>query len=292
MEQHDGSTSMDDQPKLETMSARPCERTFLFDDIAIRSDGEGRTVVAYCAAFDRPAEIQDQDGHYIETINRTAFDKTVSGRLNQIQVFYNHGKTLYGTPSERFSMPLGVPVEIKPDNVGVLTATRYNRNPLADEVLESVRNGDIRGQSFSGRFLPGRSQRTRGRNGELDTIVRSEVVLKEYGPTPLPAYAEAAILGVRTDEMRATLITLTIEDQIEFIQDTLAGLPDEHRAELTRMLMLDTSRAIGTPSPAADAAPENTEGTSVTTDPPDTVHRSNDQAERRARVLELLRSDI
>lgn len=223
------------------------ERTFILEDIAIRSGGDGRTVVAYAAVFNTPAEVQDQDGHYVESIDPGAFDKTLADQAGRIQVFYNHGKTLYGTPSERFSMPLGTPEEITADARGVLTVTRYNRTPLADDVLEGIRNGDIKGQSFSGRFIPGRSQRTRGKAGGLDTIVRSEVALREYGPTPMPSYKEASILGVRMDELA----------------DTLRGLTETQRAELQQIM--DTSRILGTPSPAVDAAPT---GTSPANDTP------------------------
>lgn len=226
------------------------ERTFQLDDISIRAGGDGRTVVAYAAMFNTPAEIKDQDGHYIETITPDAFTKTITERAGQIQVFYNHGKTIYGTPSERFSMPLGTPEEILADGRGVRTVTRYNRNLLADEVLESIRNGDITGQSFSGKFV--RSNRTRSRDGGLDTIVRSEVMLHEYGPTPNPAYKEAGILGVRANELA----------------QVIEGLDDTQRAELIQLLSTSHN---GTPLPVDDAAPQ---GTSPTNDTPAESHLS------------------
>jgi HK97 family phage prohead protease len=238
------------------------ERTFLLEDIAIRSGGDGRTVVAYAAVFGVPAEIHDQDGHYHETIGHGAFDKTLAEQAGRIQVFYNHGKTLYGTPSERFSMPLGTPEEMTADGRGLLTVTRYNKTPLADEVLESIRNGDIKGQSFSGRFIPGKSQRSRGRDGAPDTILRSEVALREYGPTPMPSYKEASIVGVRAEQL-APLI-----DNLD---------PDE-RAELIKIL----STPAGEPLPAAEAAPQ---GTSPANDTPATSHLSGPApSERRLYV--------
>lgn len=248
-------------------AAAICERTFLLDDISIRAGGDGRTVVAYAAVFDTPAEVVDQDGHYTESIDRGAFDKTISERAGQISCFYNHGKTIYGTPSERFSMPLGTPEEITADERGLLTVTRYNRNALADEVLESIRNGDIRGQSFSGRFMPGRSQRTKGTGGGLDHIHRSEVALREYGPTPMPAYKEAGIVGVRAEDLA----------------ETIQGLSEEERADLIRIL--STHHANGAPLPAVDAAPR---GTSPANDTPPTGHLSGPSpSERRLRVLKF-----
>lgn len=183
-----------------TDGAHLYSRVFALDDIQIRAGGDGRTVTAYAAVFDSPTHIVDQDGEYDEQIARTSFDKTLQERSGRIGVFYNHAKTLHGTPSERGSVPLGTPLEIRPDGRGLLTVTRYNKTPLADDVLESIRNGDITGQSFTGRFiksdprgpyLPDRS------TGSRTLVTRQEIALIEYGPTPIPAYSDAAILGVR-----------------------------------------------------------------------------------------------
>lgn len=178
-------------------------RVFPLDDISIRAGGDGRTVTAYAAVFDSPAEIADQDGHYSEQISRTAFDKTIRERAGRIGVFYNHSRTMLGTPSDRGSVPIGTPLEIRPDGRGLLTVTRYNKTPLADDVLESIRNGDITGQSFTGAFVqsdPPPPYHSRG--GRLTRVTRKEIALLEYGPTPIPAYADAEILGVRAAQER------------------------------------------------------------------------------------------
>lgn len=178
-------------------------RVFPLDDISIRAGGDGRTVTAYAAVFDSPAEIADQDGHYSEQISRTAFDKTIRERAGRIGVFYNHSRTMLGTPSDRGSVPIGTPLDIRPDGRGLLTVTRYNRNALADEILEAIRNGDITGQSFTGAFVtsdPPPPYRSRG--GQLTQVTRKEIALSEYGPTPIPAYADAEILGVRAAQER------------------------------------------------------------------------------------------
>ncbi|MGH3097901.1 MAG: HK97 family phage prohead protease [Streptosporangiales bacterium] len=208
-------------------------RTYPLDDIRIRGDADGddgRTVEAYAAVFDTASEIRDQDGHYTESISRTAFDKTIAERAAKFQVFYNHGLTLHGTPSERGSMPLGAPLEVRADGRGLFTVTRYNRTALADEVLENIHSGAITGQSFSGRFIqsdPARVPR-RGRGGELPQVTRTEIALREYGPTPFPAYQEAAVVGVRA------------------IARQLDELDEERRAELVSLLT-----RTGTPDPGA-----------------------------------------
>jgi len=183
-------------------------RAFPLDDIQIRAGGDGRTVEAYCAVFDTPTEIRDQQGHYREQLDRTSFNKTIADRGTRFGVFFNHALTLRGTPSELGSVPLGSPVEApRPDGRGLVTVSRYNRSALADSVLESIRNGDITGQSFSGRFvrsapaLPRGGYRAAG-DGTLPLVVRSEIAMTEYGPTPIPAYDVPMVVGVRNRSAR------------------------------------------------------------------------------------------
>ncbi len=179
------------------VASRTATRTFAFEDITIRSDGDGRTVEAYAAAFAPVrAEIKDMDGHYNEELASGSFTKTIAERITNFGVFYNHAKTIYGTPDGNLSVPIGVPLDVQQDERGVWTATRYLDNPLADSVLDGIKQRAIRGQSFSGRFI--KSGRTRGQRGGLPTITRHEVAMREYGPTVFPAYAEAMILGTRS----------------------------------------------------------------------------------------------
>ena len=177
----------------------------------IRSEqgGDGRTVEAFAAVFDQQAEISDHEGHYIEEIDRSAFNRAIDharasrgGLPGAIKVLYNHGMTIQGTPSERFSIPIGVPVEVRAEARGLLTRTRYSETPLADEILESVRAGSITSQSFTGRIIRSTPQLARGdkyrpRAGELTVVRRTELGFREYGPVLWAAYTGAEILGVR-----------------------------------------------------------------------------------------------
>lgn len=178
------------------LAARDCSRVFAVEDMTVRSDGDGRTVEAYAAVFRTPAEIRDQDGHYNEELAPGSFTKTIQENAGRFGVFYNHARTIYGTPAGELSVPIGVPLTVEQDERGVFTATRYLDNPLADSVLDAIKQRAIKGQSFSGRFV--KSTRTRGAKGQLPTITRNEVAMREYGPTVFPAYAEAMILGTRS----------------------------------------------------------------------------------------------
>jgi HK97 family phage prohead protease len=186
-------------------------RSYPLEDIHVKPGSDGRTVEAYAAVFDVEAEIQDFEGHYNEVIDRSAFDKVLS-RAQQsdgswrVGVFYNHGMTLHGTPSDRGAVPIGTPELIRTDARGLLTVTRYNKTEQAEDILEAIRSGGITAQSFTGRIMRSdptlsRADRRRGGylpvNGRLQTVRRMELGLVEYGPTPMPAYADAAIMGVR-----------------------------------------------------------------------------------------------
>jgi len=188
-------------------------RTYELEDIHVvrsaQGDSTGRLVEAYAAVFNVPAEIKDFEGHYLEQIDPAAFNKVLAdvsrsrAGFGSVKVFYNHGMTIHGTPSERGSMPIGTPVDIRPESRGLLTLTRYSETPFADEILESIRNGAITAQSFTGRIVRsspelGRGERQyRPRAGSLTTVRRTELGLKEFGPTPVPAYSGAEMVGVR-----------------------------------------------------------------------------------------------
>jgi len=191
----------------------PFVRSFPLEDISIRAGGDGRTVDAYATVFDTPAPIHDADGDYIEVIDRRAFDRILSkiapsgGRTGwRCGVFYNHGMTLHGTPSGEGSYPVGVPLEIRADGHGLFTRTRYHKGPEVDRILEGIREGSISGYSFSGRFDKSDPPSRRGgfrpdSRGNLPTVRRTESTLREYGPTPFPAYADAVITGVRSEQI-------------------------------------------------------------------------------------------
>jgi HK97 family phage prohead protease len=171
--------------------------------------GDGRTVEAFAAVFNQETEIQDHQGHYIEVISPSAFNKRLSdlrrsrGGFGNIKVIFNHGRSPDGTPVERFMMPCAKPLSIEATDRGLLTRSRYFDTPLGNEVLELVREGGITAQSFVGRIVrsdpeAGRHGRYRpGSSGRLTTVHRTELGLREYGGVIFPAYEGAEVLGVR-----------------------------------------------------------------------------------------------
>lgn len=191
-------------------------RTVPLLDYEIDRSGDGRVVIAYAAAFNNLYEVNDADGHYDEKINPVAFNKVLarSNSLASVQVHFNHGLDLWGRPSDRFSMPVGVPEEIKPDGRGLLTRTRYAKTDLGDEILQLWKDGAIRGQSFRGATYPnGQRKFAHGPNGR-PVIERMQLGLREYGPTPNPANAEAGLVAIRS-QLLAQVGEMTPEERRE-----------------------------------------------------------------------------
>lgn len=243
-------------------------RTLPLEDIAIRAGGDGRTVVAYASVF-TPYEVTDADGHYEERIDPGLFNRALShGDPSRFQVLFNHGKTIQGTPSERYAMPLGVPVEIKPDSRGLLTVTRYSKTPLADEVLQLIKDGAIRGMSWSGAWIRSKRGGT-SRSSGLPIIERMEATLTEYGPTPFPMTTDARIVSWRS---------------VSSLLADVEALPDEDRQALLTQLSV-TPAAPGNshsdPDPAGepDTQPPPADPAPVTG--PSIEQLANDQRRRR-----------
>lgn len=236
-------------------------RDFPLQDISIRAGGDGRTVTAYATVFDTPVPIHDQQGDYIEVIDRHAFDRILPKLQPQgdrkawrVGVFYNHGMTLHATPSDRNSVPIGVPLEVTADSRGLKTVTRFHRGELADQILEAISEGSLGAYSFSGRFDRSEPIVPRGgfhpdRYGNLPTVRRTESTLREYGPTPFPAYQDAVITGVRAEKIAEQLqyITELIRSGAP-LDSPLSGAPAD-RDSLTDDLL----------APEGEAAPEGSE---------------------------------
>lgn len=246
------------------------ERAVPFADLEVK----GRTVTAYAAAFDSPASVYDPQfnpARHLESVARSAFTRALNaGAGRKAKVLFNHGKTIDGTPSERYSMPIATPEEVRADGRGLLTVSRYANTPLADEVLELIRNESITGQSFRGAVY---KYAERGGIVEL-----TECGLREYGPCPFPAYADAEIVSIRS-----------AADLMEAVTD----LTPEQRAELARLLSSsNTSNNPDTPIVGLDAAPAP-EGTAAVTpdEDPSTVDPARGDIDLLALANERRRLD-
>lgn len=199
-------------------------RSVALSDIE-RSGSDGRTVTAYAATFDDPYPVSDFDGQYDEIINRSAFNRHLGQHgFSGVKVMLNHGMTIFQTPSERFGLPIGTPLDVKPDGKGLLTVTRYASTELADEVLQLIDDGAITAMSFRGPIIRSAApKRVDGRR----TIERLELGLIEYGPVALlPANPNARIMAVRSLMIADQLDELTDDERAELLAALQAGTPD------------------------------------------------------------------
>jgi HK97 family phage prohead protease len=233
---------------VQLLPTRSCDRAYAIDDLHVRSDGSGRIVEAYAAAFNVRTEIMDQDGHYHEVLSPTSFAKTINDKGTNFGVLFNHARTVDGEPNPLATMPIGVPLEVKADERGVYTATRYLDNPLADQVLDAIKAGAIKAQSFSGRFTKSVRSHPDGRGrGVLPMITRNEIDMREYGPAVFAAYKDAAILGTRAEQFVRTLLATPPDQRLDWLQQ-FEGL--------TTPLLEPEALILGTPDGAAEQVEE------------------------------------
>ena len=249
------------------------DRAFPLEGIEILSrakGGDGRTVEAYAAVFDTPAEIHDQHGDYMEVIHRSAFNRTLKGGgAARALVLYNHGRSVVdGKVDSLAQVPLGSPLEITADGRGLRTVTRYNKSALAESVLEAIKNDDIRAQSFRGGIYrsdpAGKVPRSKA-GGTLPTVTRMELGLTDYGPTPSPYYEGAKILAVRS---------------VTEVASAIAELSEDERQELIRALAT-TRESVPEPATATSTTEPGTE------DPRTPAHSGRSQDLARQRQLAL-----
>lgn len=201
-------------------------------------DSSGRVIEAYATVFDEWVEIHDRYGDYEEEIDHVAFNKRIAdlersrSGYGGAKVFYNHGMTIHGTPSDRYSMPVAVCEGVRAETRGPITRSRYLDTPLGNEVLEMWRSGAITAQSFTGAIIRSSPELRRGEkyrpgpDGRLPRVRRLELGLREYGPTPFPAYKGAELVGVRMSPLGT--YASGGQDEIDEYDEALP--PDEEAA--------------------------------------------------------------
>ena len=181
-----------------TTERRHFHRSADIEDLAVRSDGTGRTVEACAIAYGSTVPIRDAEGRYNEVILPGAARRSLETRGLSFEVLWNHGLSIDGRAnSAADAIPIGVPVEVSETDRGVFTVTEYLDHPVANAVLAGIKKRAIRGQSFSGTFLETRRNRPTERGG-LPLYERTKLDMREYGPVLRPAYAAAEIVGTRS----------------------------------------------------------------------------------------------
>ena len=160
-----------------------------------------------------------------------------------------------------WSVPIGKPVDMRTDAKGLLTVTRYNTDEASNRILEAIKSDSLQGMSFTGVFLRSDPELTGpfseygpSRSGELPLVTRLEIALLEYGPTPIPAYDNAQVVGVRAlqeERQQREVIHVLTPDEISARALTAAGSPEQMSTEIRQPMIHEAVKA----TPAHDTAP-------------------------------------
>lgn len=151
-------------------------------DIAIRSDGTGRTVHGILVPYGQVARVSDGGPAYEEEFAAGAFARDIEARAGD----FRGVKFLYQHDSHE---PIGRALELREDAAGLYGAFKVSQTGRGDEVLELLRDGVL--DSFSIGFRP-ISEERRGR-----VTVRTKAALRETSVVTFAAYAGALVAGLR-----------------------------------------------------------------------------------------------
>lgn len=158
--------------------------SILYRSSADLTPGSGRTVYGTVVPYGAVAEVSDGGSRpYRERFEFGAFDRSIRERGSKVRLFTGH---------ETRKLPIGRAVELHERSEGLHAAFEIAATRDGDDALELVRSGVV--DSFSIGFR-GIRERIDG-----DVVVRIEAALMEVSLVGLPAYAGAAVAGVRSPQ--------------------------------------------------------------------------------------------
>lgn len=154
-------------------------------DLEIRSDGTGRTVHGILVPYGQVARVSDGGAPYDEEFAHGVFARDLqirAGNFSGVKLLYQHDRT----------EPIGRATLLREDAVGLYGELQISRVARGDQALELLRDGVL--DSFSVGFVPQAEERRR------KVVVRTQAALREASLVTFPAYAGAAVAGVRADD--------------------------------------------------------------------------------------------
>jgi HK97 family phage prohead protease len=216
----------------------------------------GSLMHGHFAVFDVWTEIHSWfEGDFLERIAPGAFAKTMSERMAQVRVQFDHGFDYHVG-----SAPLGPATRLEEDDTGAyyevpLLDTDYNRDRilplLQGRALDGRMLGSLLGASFRFQVVKEEWNEEPGRSDHnpdgLPERTITEVRLFEFGPVVFPAYEEATA-GVRSLSLTDHYLERTREARSarrSTEPGAPAGAPDP----------ADAGAASGTPADATDEPP-------------------------------------
>lgn len=156
-------------------------------DLAIRSDGTGRTVHGILVPYGQLARVSDGGPAYEEEFAPGAFARDIAARAGDfrgVKMLYQHDRT----------EPIGRALELSEDASGLYGAFAISRTARGDEVLELLRDGVLDSFSIGFRPITPSPDSPIPRDGR---VRRTKAALREASVVTFPAYAGALVAGVR-----------------------------------------------------------------------------------------------
>jgi HK97 family phage prohead protease len=162
----------------------------LTTSLALRDDGDGRTLVGALLPWGIPAQVVDRGRLVTETFTRGALAGTDPGK---VPLTATH-------PRDAGTLPIGCTLTIEDRADAAWGAWHVSRTALGDEVLELARDGVPLGLSIGFAEVPGGSRWSADRQ----RVTRTRAALDHVAVVRVPAYAGAGVVGVRAGGHAAT----------------------------------------------------------------------------------------
>ena len=165
--------------------------------LALRDDGDGRTLVGPLLPWGTTARVLDRGRLVTETFERGALHGNDPAR---VPLTATH-------PRDAGTLPIGVTLSIDDRSDAAWGEWRVSDTHLGNEVLALARDGVPLGLSIGFAEVPGGSRWSPDRS----RVTRTKAALDHVAIVRVPAYAGAGVVGVRHEGgARPTLPLLTL----------------------------------------------------------------------------------
>lgn len=149
-------------------------RTFTAE---LRAEPEGRKLTGYAAVFD---SMSRDLGGFRETIRAGAFAKTLEA---DVRALWNHD------PNYPLARTKSGTLALREDSTGLRIEADLPNTTYANDLLESIRRGDVDQMSFAFRTIEDTWEKRDGEN--VRELI--EVELFDVSPVTFPAYEETSV---------------------------------------------------------------------------------------------------
>jgi HK97 family phage prohead protease len=186
---------------MKTATIPTQERRYATQPLEIRAEGgeDSRKIRGYAAVFGKESSnLGTEERQFIEIIERGAFDDVLND--NTVALF-NHDSNfpLARSNNGKGTLSLGV------DESGLWYSFDMPHTRAGDDILESIRRGDVESSSFAFTIARGGEQWSESRDGDAKVFRRSITKvarLHDISIVVSPAYPDATVALRSLDEFR------------------------------------------------------------------------------------------